>query len=75
MASTAQTNPNCRSIEVIFLDLSTFLKDRVKQYKHENLKNILVNEGVNTCNIAENLAHQTKLRIGGNITMTIPSTL
>ena len=66
--STAQTNQKCRSImHGLFLDLSTlFSRLDLKDANMKNLSIIIwVYDGINTCDMVESLAHQTKWKMGG----------
>ena len=54
--------------------ISIFLTDEVRPRKYEKLNCTGVNEGINTCNMAENSAHQMEWRIDGNTTRTITGT-
>ena len=47
-----------------FPGLSIFFKDRLKRCKYQKLNYTWLYEGINTCNMATNFAHQTKWRIG-----------
>ena len=67
--STTQTNPNCISIQEIFLDL---LFSRI-DLNNANMKIWYTLWGINTCNMTENLA-SNKMENGDNTTMTIPGT-
>ena len=61
--STAQTNPKLQECATFLGLIYLFVMDRPKRSKHGKLKYTWVYEGINTCNMAESSAHQTKWRM------------